>query len=70
MSKLLEDFFEEEELAEELKVHKQTVRRWGADGIGPPFVELGYRRRIYPKEAARKWLAGRMHRPPRSRVPA
>jgi hypothetical protein len=53
---LLDGFFDEHELAHELRKHRRTILRWRQLGIGPPFVLLGPQV-VYPIAETKKWLA-------------
>jgi hypothetical protein len=53
---LLDGFFDEDELAHELRKHRRTLIRWRQLGIGPPHVLLGVQV-AYPIAEAKKWLA-------------
>ena len=49
------EFLKEMEVAELLRVKRQTLSRWRSDGQGPPFVQVEGSIR-YPAEALHKWL--------------
>jgi predicted DNA-binding transcriptional regulator AlpA len=66
-SKLLDDCFEEPELADDLGVHVQTVRRWWKNREGPPCVEITKRRRVYPRAAVMAWMQSRLRHQPRNK---
>lgn len=51
--------------AKELKVKPRTLRKWRAQGIGPPFVEVA-RRFYYPRAGRVAWLKAREQIPVRS----
>lgn len=53
--RLLNEWMTLDELAEELGVHKETVRTWNRERRGPPFARVGLRR-LYRREAVREWL--------------
>jgi excisionase family DNA binding protein len=46
-----------EELAEELKVDRETLRRWRVDGTGPAFIQKGERYVRYERKAVDEWKA-------------
>ncbi len=55
----------EESTADDLKVAKRTLRKWRAEEIGPPYVEVA--RRFYYSRAGRvAWLKSLEIKPPRS----
>lgn len=45
-----------EEVADRLRVHPATMRRWRLDGVGPRFLKVGsvYR---YPAHDLESWIA-------------
>jgi hypothetical protein len=53
---LLADYYREPELAQELKKHRRTIKRWRDLQIGPPFAMLGPEI-IYPIATTKAWLA-------------
>lgn len=55
---LLSDWMGRSELADVLEVSEETLRRWQAQGIGPPLAKLG-RRVLYRREAVRQWMVSR-----------
>jgi len=55
---LLSDWMGRSELAGVLEVSEETLRRWQAQGIGPPLAKLG-RRVLYRREAVRAWMVRR-----------
>ena len=55
---LLSDWMGRSELAGVLEVSEETLRRWQAQGIGPPLAKLG-RRVLYRREAVRQWMVRR-----------
>ncbi|KPQ06173.1 MAG: putative site-specific integrase-resolvase [Rhodobacteraceae bacterium HLUCCA12] len=55
---LLSDWMDRQELAETLGISVETLRRWQAQGIGPPLAKLG-RRVLYRREAVRQWMVTR-----------
>ena len=55
---LLSEFMTGDDLAAELGVGKETLRRWNVQRIGPPSVKLG-KRTLYRREAVRSWLVDR-----------
>ena len=60
---ILEDnddtLLDEGETAAELHIHRRTLRRWDALGIGPPSIMVGRRKRMRRKNAIRAWLLAR-----------
>jgi hypothetical protein len=54
---LLNDYYNEDELAAEIRRSPRTIARWRAIGEGPRFIILG-REILYRKAAVRDWLAG------------
>jgi excisionase family DNA binding protein len=53
------DFLTTRELASELRVTSQTVRRWRSEGRGPRFVKLSGNRCLYRKRDVEHYLAER-----------
>jgi len=53
----MEPAFTVRQVAEQLKVHEQTIRRWARQGLGPPSVKVGahghYR---FPRLEFEDWL--------------
>ena len=64
---LLDDFWTQEQLAQELHVTQRTLQRWEEQGIGPPMIAIGWTTRLYKKSSARAWLAARERKPRSSR---
>jgi predicted site-specific integrase-resolvase len=54
-AKLLAEYFDEDELAEEVDHSVRTLRGWRREGKGPPFVRIG-RRALYRKNGVLEWL--------------
>lgn len=52
------EFLKEKEVADMLRVKRQTLSRWRADGQGPPFVQVEGSIR-YPRDSLEAWLAER-----------
>ena len=50
------DLLTTEEVAQLLRVHPATVRRWRLDGVGPQYLRVGsvYR---YPVRQLERWIA-------------
>jgi hypothetical protein len=57
-------YYEESELARELKVDVRTLRRWANLRCGPPRTMVG-RRILYKKTSVLQWLIDREQRPPK-----
>jgi hypothetical protein len=53
---LLGDYYREPELAQELKKHRRTIKRWRDLGVGPPYTLLGVEY-LYPINTTKAWLA-------------
>lgn len=52
---LLDDYLDEKQVAQQLRVSVRTVKRWRREGDGPKFVQVG--RKLYASKAGvRKWL--------------
>ena len=52
------EFLKEKEVAEMLRVKRQTLSRWRSDGQGPPFVQVEGSIR-YPRDGLERWLEDR-----------
>ena len=52
---LLGDYFDERELARELKMSLKTLHRWAEQGRGPVRSKIG-RRTFYSRQAVAAWL--------------
>ena len=63
---LLDDYWTESQLAEQVQRSKRTVERWRELRIGPPATPLG-RAWIYSKPSARNWLRSNELPSPRAR---
>ena len=59
---LLSEFFEKEQLANELNKTPRTLDRWDALGMGPPRTRVG-RRVLYRRTSVQKWLAAQEKSP-------
>lgn len=59
---LMADWMTRAELAQVLGITVPTLRRWEAEGIGPPFTRLG-RAILYRRESFREWLRSKESRP-------
>jgi Helix-turn-helix domain len=57
------DYLTDTELADELRVHRSTLKRWRMSGTGPAFVKVG-RRPIYMVAAVNTWLKRKEQQPP------
>lgn len=55
MHNLLDDYFTEPQLCEQLNVKPRTTRQWRTERKGPPVTYLRGRPH-YRKSAAREWL--------------
>jgi hypothetical protein len=61
----LEGYDDEETTATELHVKPRTLRKWRAEGVGPPYVKVA--RQFYYSRAGRiAWLKSLEVHPPRS----
>lgn len=58
MSELLDDYYSDPELCEQLNVKPRTTRQWRLDRNGPPVTYIKGRPH-YRKESARAWLLSR-----------
>lgn len=56
-------YYDSEALAAHLGFSAKTLKRWRAEGYGPPYIKIGALVR-YSVEAVDKWLADQTH-PPR-----
>jgi hypothetical protein len=59
---LLSEFFEKEELTNELNKTPRTLDRWDALGTGPPRTRIG-RKVLYRRTSVQKWLAAQEQSP-------
>jgi hypothetical protein len=57
-AKLLSEYYDEHQLADELGHNAATLRRWRREGKGPPFTTVG-RRALYRKSGVAAWLRDR-----------
>jgi hypothetical protein len=58
-------YIPEAEIAAELNLSPRTLRKWRAQGEGPPFIKIG--RRIFYRDASREtWLRQQEREPVRS----
>ena len=55
---VLSEWMSRDELAADLGVKVDTLRRWDARRIGPPFIKVGSRV-LYRRERVREWLRER-----------
>jgi predicted DNA-binding transcriptional regulator AlpA len=55
-SRLLRDFFTEEQLALELEIGRRSLYRWHRQGRGPQRTKLG-KRVLYKRSAVEAWLS-------------
>lgn len=65
--KLLDDWVELDDFADEVRRHPRTVNRWTQQPDGLPYATLGNMKIIHIP-TAREWLLGRMHRPNQRRT--
>jgi hypothetical protein len=65
-SRLIEDFYTEEQLANEINRSARTIARMREAGVGPPWKRLG-KIIIYPKNAAKEWIHADVIDPVRNR---
>lgn len=56
--KLLDGWLTRKEVAEEIGVSTDTLKRWENRRVGPPSIQLG-RKVLYRAEAFREWLMSR-----------
>ncbi len=62
-------YIPEAEIAAELNVSPRTLRKWRAQGKGPPFIKIG--RNVFYRDASRDaWLRRQEVEPVRSAVAA
>jgi hypothetical protein len=61
-SSILDDFFDEDELAVELGVARISLARWRMLRQGPPVTHIG-RSVYYRKSSVRNWVAAQEHAP-------
>ena len=52
-------YFSEDELSELFGHKPRTLANWRAKRIGPPFVRLGGKAPLYPRDEALAWLESR-----------
>lgn len=55
---VLSEWLTQGDLAAELRISVDTLRRWAARRIGPPSIKLGARV-LYRRESVREWLRSR-----------
>ena len=65
MSKLLDGYLTEDELADHLNKSRRTIQRWRALGIGPPWTEVGDSI-FYRIESVTKWIVDNERQPVRA----
>jgi predicted DNA-binding transcriptional regulator AlpA len=65
-TRLLDEFYTEQELAAEFGKSQRTVTRMREQRTGPPWRRLGVTV-IYPKAAAREWMHSGVSNPVRAR---
>ncbi len=71
MPRILDDYFTEPQLAEELgregkPLKIRTLQNWKTRGLGPPWVRVR-QQVLYPKAGVRKWLEANTRHPVRAR---
>jgi len=54
---VLSEWMTRVELAAELRISVETLRKWDARRVGPPFAKVGTRV-MYRRESVRTWLRG------------
>lgn len=52
----MDDFLTEQEVADSLRISRQTLQKWRADSCGPNYVLLGRRTVRYRKADIMKWV--------------
>jgi hypothetical protein len=65
----LSGYTDERRTAEELGVALRTLRKWRAEGTGPPFIKFA-RQIHYPDQHRAEWLKRRVVEPTREREAA
>jgi hypothetical protein len=55
---LLEDYMTPAELAQQLRIHPRTLRKFDTEGFGPPKTPIG-RKILYRRAAVTEWLLER-----------
>ena len=65
-SRVLDDYFTEDEAAAEVGQKKPTLRKWRAIGDGPPYVKIG-RKIFYPRPELADWIRAKLTQPVRAR---
>jgi hypothetical protein len=58
MSGLLDDYYDDSELCEEIGVKPRTTKQWRIERKGPPVTYIKGRP-YYHKDSARQWLRSR-----------
>lgn len=66
--KLLDGFYTQPQLADELGVTQRTLQRWEELRTGPPMIQIGRRTRLYKKQSVLEWLSSRESKPPARRT--
>ncbi|HAW53858.1 MAG TPA: DNA-binding protein [Hyphomonas sp.] len=59
------NFLTWQEAAEFLRVHKRTLARWYAEGVGPPRIKVG-RQILYSRTSLLDWISENEKKPCRS----
>lgn len=54
---VLSEWMTRVELAAELRISVETLRKWDARRVGPPYAKVGTRV-MYRRESVRTWLRG------------
>lgn len=60
---LLDGYLTTDEAAQQLGVHWRTLKRWAANGYGPPQVHVGHRV-YYRRDEIAAWLNSLGPKPP------
>jgi hypothetical protein len=63
--RILGDYLSETELANELRRSVRQVKRWRAQGLGPPYTRIG-RTPVYRVESVRAWVQSHERQMPKS----
>jgi Helix-turn-helix domain len=70
MTKILDDYLSETDLAEELGVTVRTLQGWRQRRIGPAWTRIGGKAVIYPRIGIPAWLKANEQQPIRERKSA
>ncbi len=55
---ILDEYYDDDELAAELEVSPRTIQRWDRLGEGPPITRVG-RKKLRRHSTVREWLRAR-----------